>query len=53
MQTTYDRTTDSLYIEVRPLPAARTVEVEADVIVDDGEDGNPVGYVLQHASNNA
>jgi hypothetical protein len=28
MRTSYDRTTDSLYLELRPLPAKRTVEME-------------------------
>ena len=50
MKTSYDRTTDSLYLELRPLPAARTVEVEEDVMLDLGEDGAPVGYDIQHAS---
>ena len=50
MKTRYDPGTDSLYIEVRPLPSKRTVEVEADVIIDYGEDGEPVGYDIQHAS---
>jgi uncharacterized protein YuzE len=46
----YDRSTDSLYIELRALPAKRTREIEEDVILDIGEDGEPVGYDLQHAS---
>jgi uncharacterized protein YuzE len=50
MKTSYDRTTDSLYLELRPLPAARTVEIEEDVMLDLGEDGAPVGYDIQHAS---
>ena len=50
MKTSYDRTTDSLYVELRPLPAKRTVEVEEDVLLDLGEDGEPVGYDIQHAS---
>lgn len=50
MKTSYDRATDSLYIELRPLAAARTIEVEADVMLDLGEDGEPVGYDIQHAS---
>ena len=53
MKTSYDRATDSLYIELRPLPAARTVEVEEDVMLDLGEDGEPVGYDIQHASGSA
>lgn len=50
MKTSYDRTTDSLYIEVRPQPSCRTVEIEEDVLLDLGEDGEPVGYDIQHAS---
>lgn len=50
MRTRYDRSTDSLYLEIRPLPARRTVELEEDVLVDLGEDGAPVGYDIQHAS---
>ena len=46
----YDRSTDSLYIELRPLPAKRTREIGEDVMLDLGEDGEPVGYDLQHAS---
>lgn len=46
----YDKTTDSLYIELRPLPAKRTREVEEDVMLDLGEDGEPVGYDVQRAS---
>lgn len=50
MKTSYDRATDSLYLELRPLPAKRTVEVEDDVMLDLGEDDAPVGYDIQHAS---
>ena len=46
----YDKSTDSLYIELRPVPAKRTREIEQDVMLDLGEDGEPVGYDLQHAS---
>jgi uncharacterized protein YuzE len=46
----YDRSTDSLYIELRPLQAKRTREIAEDVMLDLGEDGEPVGYDLQHAS---
>ena len=46
----YDKSTDSLYIELRPLPAKRTREIAEDVMLDLGEDGEPVGYDLQHAS---
>ena len=53
MKTRYDKATDSLYVEVRPLPAHRTVEIENDVMLDLGEDGKPVGYDIQHASTKA
>jgi len=53
MKTRYDKSTDSLYVEVRPLPARRTVEIEEDVMVDFGDDGRPVGYDIQHASTKA
>jgi len=50
MRLSYDGSTDSLYIEVRDLPAKRTREIEPDVMLDLGEDGEPVGYDIQHAS---
>jgi uncharacterized protein YuzE len=50
MKTSYDKSTDSLYVEVRPLPSCRTAEIEEDVMVDFGRDGLPVGYDIQHAS---
>jgi uncharacterized protein YuzE len=50
MNRTYDSSTDSLYLEVRPLPSRRTMEIEEDVFLDLGEDGNPVGCDIQHAS---
>ena len=53
MKTRYDKSTDSLYVELRPLPARRTVEIEPDVMADIGEDGKPVGYDIQHASKKA
>ena len=46
----YDKSTDSLYIELRSVPAKRTREIAQDVMLDLGEDGEPVGYDLQHAS---
>ena len=46
----HDKSTDSLYIELRTLPAKRTREIAEDVNLDLGEDGEPVGYDVQHAS---
>ena len=50
MKLSYDKSTDSLYIELRPLPARRTREIAPDVMLDIGEDGSPVGYDVQYAS---
>lgn len=50
LKLSYDKSTDSLYIELRPLPARRTREIAEDVNLDLGEDGEPVGYDVQHAS---
>jgi uncharacterized protein YuzE len=50
MRLSYEKSTDSLYIELRQSPAKRTREVERDVMLDLGEDGEPVGYDVQHAS---
>lgn len=50
LKLSYDKSTDSLYIELRPLPAKRTREIAEDVNLDLGEDGDAVGYDLQHAS---
>ena len=49
-KTRYDKSTDSLYVEVRALPSRRTIEIEEDIMLDLGEDGEPVGYDIQHAS---
>lgn len=45
-----DKSTDSLYIALRPLPAKRTRELGGEVVLDLREDGEPLGYDLQHAS---
>ncbi len=50
MKTSYDKSTDSLYVELRPEPSHRTVEIEEDIMVDIGRDGLPIGYDIQHAS---
>jgi hypothetical protein len=41
MKTSYDRTTDCRYLELRPLPAVRTVEVGKDVPDHRAADGKP------------
>jgi uncharacterized protein YuzE len=50
MRLFYDRSTDSLYIELRPSPERRTREIEPDVMLEIGDDGDAVGYDIQHAS---
>ena len=50
MRLSYDKYTDSLYIELRRMPAKRTREIEPDVNLDLGADGDPIGYDIQHAS---
>ena len=46
----YDAATDSLYIKLRPGPSVDNRLFGDDVVVDLGEDGEPVGYDIQHAS---
>jgi hypothetical protein len=43
----HDKSTDSLTVEIRRLPSVR---VPAKAGIDIGEDGEPVGYDIQHAS---
>jgi uncharacterized protein YuzE len=50
MTTSYDKSTDTLYVEVRDLPSRGTVEIAEDIFLDLGDDGQPVGYDIQHAS---
>jgi uncharacterized protein YuzE len=50
MKTSYDRSTDSLYVEIRPLPSSRIIEIDEDIMLDLGADGQPIGYDIQHAS---
>jgi len=46
----YDPTTDSLYIKLGPGPSVDNRIVGDDLVIDLGEDGEPVGYDIQHAS---
>ena len=50
MKTSYDKSTDSLYVELRPEPSHRTVEIEEDIMLDIGRDGQPIVYDIQHDS---
>lgn len=50
MRLSCDKSTDSLYIELRAVPARRTRKNEPDVNLDIGAGGDPVGCDIQHAS---
>ena len=49
----YDAATDSLYIKIRPGRSIDNRVVNDDIVIDLGEDGEPVGYDIQHASRHA
>jgi uncharacterized protein YuzE len=49
----YDSATDSLYVKLRPGPSVDNRIVSDDVVIDLGDDGEPVGYDIQHASRHA
>lgn len=49
----YDPATDSLYIKLRSEPSVDNRIVDDDVVIDIGDDGEPVGYDIQHASRHA
>ena len=49
----YDAATDSLYIKLRPGASVDNQIVDDDVVIDLGDDGEPVGYDIQHASKHA
>jgi len=49
----YDPTTDSLYIKLRPGESVDNRIVGDDIVIDLGNDGEPVGYDIQHASRHA
>jgi uncharacterized protein YuzE len=47
----YDPETDSMYVKLRPEAGVDTRMDDArDLVIDLGEDGEPVGYDIQHAS---
>jgi uncharacterized protein YuzE len=47
----YDPEADSLYVKIRPGPSVRQrLDEEREVVIDYGEDGEPVGYDIQSAS---
>jgi uncharacterized protein YuzE len=49
----YDPATDSLYVKLRPGEAVGNRVLSDDVVIDLGADDAPVGYDIQHASQNA
>jgi uncharacterized protein YuzE len=47
----YDPSTDSMYVKIRPGASVRQkMDEQREVIIDFGEDGEPVGYDIQFAS---
>lgn len=50
MRFDYDKTTDSLYIELSEKPSVESEEIRTDFIVDFGANGEIVGFDVQHAS---
>ena len=50
MKMSYDKATDSLYVELRDEPSKRTIELVEDVMLDLTADGAVIGYDIQHAS---
>jgi uncharacterized protein YuzE len=47
----YDPQTDSMYVKLRPGSGVDSrVDDTRDLVIDIGEDGEPVGYDIQHAS---
>jgi uncharacterized protein YuzE len=48
---TYDALTDSLYVTLRPGRGVDSrVDDKRELVIDLGDDGEPVGYDIQHAS---
>lgn len=52
MKFNYDKTTDSLYIELSEKPSVDSNEVSNGIVLDFDESGNLVGIDVQHASTN-
>jgi len=50
MNIKYDSQTDSLYIDLSAKPGVESEAVSDDVVIDFGENGEPVGIDIQHAS---
>jgi len=50
MKFSYDRDTDSLYINLNASPSVDSREIPDDLVVDYGEDGRIIGLDIQHAS---
>lgn len=50
MRINYDKETDSLYIDLSKNPGVDSKVLSDDVVVDFGENGEPVGIDIQYAS---
>jgi uncharacterized protein YuzE len=50
VRTSYDRSTDTLYVKIRALPSVGNRVLSDDIVLDVGADGGPVGCEVQFAS---
>ena len=50
MKLQYYPDTDSLYVELKPIPGVETREISDGLIVDLDADGQVVGFDIDHAS---
>ena len=50
MKLQYYPDTDSLYVELKPIPGVETREISDGLIVDLDADGQAVGFDIDHAS---
>src|SRR3546814_13331307 len=46
----YYADTDTMYVELRPGPTTGGEDAGADLVIHFGEDGEPAGYEIEHAS---
>ncbi len=53
MRTSYDRSTDTLYVKIRALPSVGNRVLSDDIVLDIGSDGEPVACEVQFASKHA
>ena len=50
MKIEYDKETDSLYIQLRPVASVESEEVQPGIVFDFASDGKLTGIDIEHAS---